>query len=106
MRVRPRRSRAAIAALTGVIARYGPDMARSRSFCLAMLALDHLIEGELERGAEIGTEAVDTAETLKSVRTKDRLRPLKLEADKHRDHADVRALADHITAFAVSSTHI
>ncbi|WP_439382048.1 tetratricopeptide repeat protein [Amycolatopsis lexingtonensis] len=106
VRVRPRHARAAIAALTRAVARYGQDMARSRSFCLAMLATDHLVEGELERGAEIGTEAVDTAETLKSVRTKDRLRPLKLEAEKHRGHTDVRALAEHITAFAVSSTHV
>jgi hypothetical protein len=106
LRVRPRRARVAVAALTDAVDRYGPDMARSRSFCLAMLAVDHLLEGDLERGSEVGTEAVDTAETLKSVRTKDRLRPLKLAAEKRRDHASVRGLADHIAAFVVSSTHV
>jgi len=106
LRVRPRCARVAVAALTDAVGRYGPDMARSRSFCLAMLAVDHLLEGDLERGSEVGTEAVDTAETLKSVRTKDRLRPLKLAAEKRRDHASVRGLADHIAAFVVSSTHV
>jgi tetratricopeptide (TPR) repeat protein len=106
LRGRPRHARTAIAALTDAVGRYGPDMARSRSFCLAMLAVNHLLDGDLERGAEIGTEAVDAAETLKSVRTKDRLRPLKLVAEQHRDHPAVRALTEHITAFAVSSTHV
>ncbi|MFJ9785980.1 hypothetical protein ACIRSS_40860 [Amycolatopsis sp. NPDC101161] len=105
-RGRPRHARTAIAALTDVVARYGPDMARSRAFCLAMLAHAHLLDGDLERGARIGTEAVDAAEMLKSVRTKDRLRPLKLEAEKHLDHPAVRALAEHITAYVVSSTHV
>lgn len=105
-RGRPRHARTAIAALTDVAARYGPDMARSRAFCLAMLAHAHLLDGDLERGARIGTEAVDAAEMLKSVRTKDRLRPLKLEAEKHLDHPAVRALAEHITAYVVSSTHV
>ncbi|HEY3471346.1 MAG TPA: transcriptional regulator [Amycolatopsis sp.] len=103
---RPRRAQVAIAALTDAVARYGPEMARSRSFCQAMLAADHLLEGNLEQGARIGTEAVDAAETLKSVRTKDRLRPLGLEAEKRRDHPAVRALSEHITAFVVSSTHV
>jgi tetratricopeptide (TPR) repeat protein len=106
LRGRPRHAGTAIAALTDAVGRYGPDMARSRSFCLAMLAHAHLLDGELERGAEIGTEAVDAAETLKSVRTRDRLRPLKLAAEERRDHAAVRALAERITAFVLSSTHV
>ena len=100
------RARSAIEALTAAAGRYGPDMARSRSFCLAMLAADHLLDGDLEQGAVVGTEAVNAAETLKSVRTKDRMRPLKLEAEKHRDHAAVRALSEHIAAFVAGSTHV
>lgn len=106
LRGAPRHARTAIAALTDAVGRYGPDMARSRSFCLATLAVNLLLDDELERGAEVGTEAVEAAETLKSVRTKDRLRPLKLAAEQRRHHPAVRALADHITAFVVSSTHV
>lgn len=106
LRGAPRHARTAIAALTDAVGRYGPDMARSRAFCLAMLAVNLLLDDELEHGAAIGTEAVEAAETLKSVRTKDRLRPLKLVAEQRRDHPAVRALADHITAFVVGSTHV
>ncbi|WP_410673318.1 tetratricopeptide repeat protein [Amycolatopsis sp. cmx-4-68] len=106
VRGRPRHARTAVEALTEAVGRYGADMARSRAFCLAMLAHAHLLEDDLERGAAIGTEAVDAAETLKSVRTKDRLRPLRLEAENRRDHAAVRGLAEHLTAFVVSSSHV
>jgi tetratricopeptide (TPR) repeat protein len=106
VRRRPRHARTAVEALTEAVGRYGSDMARSRAFCLAMLAHAHLLEDDLERGAEIGGEAVEAAETLKSVRTKDRLRPLRLEAEHRRDHAAVRGLAEQLTAFAVSSSHV
>jgi hypothetical protein len=91
--------RAAIPALTQAIGGYGPDMVRSRSFCLMMLAVVHMLDGEVEQGAMTGTEAVRAAEPLKSVRTRDRIRPLKHQTDKHRDNADARALSDLIAAF-------
>ncbi|HKN55320.1 MAG TPA: transcriptional regulator [Amycolatopsis sp.] len=96
---------AAVPALVEAVARYGPEMARSRSFCLAMLATGHLLDGDIEHGAEIGSQAIITAETLKSVRTKDRLRPLKREADKRRDNPAARALAADIAAFVAHPTH-
>ena len=82
-----------------------PEMARSRSFCLAMLATGHLLDGDIEHSAEIGSQAIITAETLKSVRPKDRLRPLKREADKRRDNPAARALAADIATFVAHPTH-
>ncbi|MCE7010893.1 transcriptional regulator [Kibdelosporangium philippinense] len=98
-------SRVAIPALTEAIRNYGPDMVRSRSFCLIMLATNHMLAGEVEQGASVGIEAVSAAETLKSVRVKDRIQPLKHQTDKHRDHTDARALSDFISTFITSSTH-
>lgn len=96
-------SRAAIPALTEAINGYGPDMARSRSFCLIMLATIHMLDGDVEQGAITGTEAVSAAGPLKSVRVKDRIRPLKQQTDRHRDNAQARALSDVITAFITST---
>ncbi|SMC47322.1 hypothetical protein [Kibdelosporangium aridum] len=98
-------SRVAIPALTEAISGYGPDMARSRAFCLIMLATDHMLAGDVEQGVAVGIEAVSAAETLKSVRVKDRIRPLEHQTDKHRDNADAHALSDYITAFITSPTH-
>lgn len=97
-------TRIAIPALTDAVNAYGPDMARSRSFCLIALATNHLLDGDVDHGAVIGTQAVSAIETLKSVRTKDRLRPLKRETDKWRNHAKSRALSDFITAFITRPT--
>ncbi|MEV4054833.1 hypothetical protein AB0J55_26850 [Amycolatopsis sp. NPDC049688] len=66
----------AITELTTAAARYGPDMARSRSLTLIMLAQNHAGHGNLDEAARIGTEAIDLAGTVASVRPKDRLAPL------------------------------
>lgn len=92
----------AIDALTEAVDGYGTDMTRSRTLCLIMLATNHLLSGDTDRGAAIGSEAIEAAETLKSVRTKDRVRPLKQEADRRRDNRECRALADYISAFVTS----
>jgi tetratricopeptide (TPR) repeat protein len=94
----------AIPALVDAIDGYLPEMARSRSFCLIMLATNHLMEGDIHRGATIAAQAINEAETIKSVRTKDRLRPLKQQADKRRDNV-ARALSNDITKFVTSPTH-
>lgn len=95
-------ARTAIEALTGAVAAYGQDMARSRVFCLMMLATDHLVAGDLDQGVAVGREAIDEAAAVKSVRTKDRVRSLKREADRHEDHAGCRELSEYISEFMTS----
>ena len=92
----------AIDSLTEAVDGYGPDMTRSRTLCLMMLATNHLLAGDTDRGAEVGNEAVEAAGTLKSVRTKDRVRPLKQEADRRRDNRECRALVEYISVFVTS----
>jgi transcriptional regulator with XRE-family HTH domain len=89
----------AIPALTRAIDSYGDDMARSRTFNLTSLATNHLLEGDVDHGARIGRQAVDLAEGLKSSRARDRMRPLKEEADKRRNNPDARDLAERIAKF-------
>jgi tetratricopeptide (TPR) repeat protein len=96
----------AIPALTEAVADFGPDMARSRAFCLISLATSHLLDGDVHHGATIGTRAVHEVESLKSIRAKDRLRPLKLQADQRRDQPEARALSDFITSFIAGPTHV
>ena len=50
--------------------------ARSRSFNLTSMAINHLLEGDIDHGAKVGRQAVDLSESLKSVRTKQRMEPL------------------------------
>jgi transcriptional regulator with XRE-family HTH domain len=89
----------AIPALTRAIDTYGEDMARSRTFNLTSLATNHLLEGDVDHGARVGRQAVDLAEGLKSSRARDRMVPLKQEADKRRNNPDARDLAERIAKF-------
>jgi hypothetical protein len=74
-------------------------MARSKAFNLSFLATNHLLDGDIDHGAKIGHQAVDLAQHLKSRRVKDRLMPLKEEADKRRNYTDARDLSDTISRF-------
>jgi transcriptional regulator with XRE-family HTH domain len=89
----------AIPALHRAISSYGDDMARSKAFNLSFLATNHLLDGDIDHGAKIGHQAVDLAQHLKSRRVRDRLLPLKEEADKRRNYTDARELADTIGRF-------
>ena len=89
----------AIPALQRAISSYGDDMARSKTFNLSFLATNHLLDGDIDHGAKIGHQAVDLAAHLKSRRVKDRLLPLKEEADKRRNYSDARELSDTIARF-------
>ncbi len=97
-----RHAATAVDALTEAVGDYGPDMARSRTLCLMMLATNHLLAGDTDHGVAFGREAIESAETLHSVRTKDRVRPLKREADRRRDNRECRALAEYISAYVTS----
>jgi transcriptional regulator with XRE-family HTH domain len=89
----------AIPALQRAIGSYGDDMARSKTFNLSFLATNHLLDGDIDHGAKIGHQAVDLAAHLKSRRVRDRLMPLKQEADKRRNYTDARELSDTIARF-------
>jgi transcriptional regulator with XRE-family HTH domain len=92
-------TRFAIPALTRACGAYTEEMARSRAFNVSMLATNHLLDGDVDHGARVGRTAIEAAETIKSARTKDRLAPLKEEADKRRNNGDARDLADRIAKF-------
>ncbi|HEX3649353.1 MAG TPA: tetratricopeptide repeat protein, partial [Pseudonocardiaceae bacterium] len=99
MEVDRKHTRYAIPALTRAIGTYGEEMARSKAFNLSMLATNHMIEGDVDHGTRIGRSAVELAEGIKSARTKDRIKPLKAEADKRANNSDARDLSERINAF-------
>src|SRR6266540_2726280 len=86
----PKHTQYAIPALTRAIEAYGDEMARSKAFNLSALATNHLLDGDIDHGVKIGNSAVDLAEHLKSNRVRDRMRPLKDEADKRRNNSQAR----------------
>ncbi len=100
--VDPTYTRSAIPALSTAINGYGQDMTRSRSFNLISLATNHLLEDDIDHAATVGVQAVAVSESVKTARTKDRLRPLKREADKRRNNADARALSERIATFTAT----
>ncbi|HEY4019498.1 MAG TPA: helix-turn-helix domain-containing protein [Pseudonocardiaceae bacterium] len=92
----------AIPALTRAGAGYGEEMSRSKSFNQAALATNHLLEGDIDHGAKVGRYALEIAENLKSARVKDRMVPLKDEAEKRRNNSDARDLAERLNKFMVA----
>ena len=99
LRVDPTYTRRAIPALTTALVGYGPDMARSRCFNLSALATNHLLEGDIDQAAVIGTKAIEAGEGLKPTRTKDRMRPLKHQANQRAAHPEARELSERIITF-------
>jgi transcriptional regulator with XRE-family HTH domain len=97
--VDPKHTTYAIPALTKAVEAYGDDMARSKTFSLSALATNHLVDGDVDYGVRLGRGALDLAEHLKSGRTKDRLKPLKKEADRRSNNADSRDLSQRISEF-------
>ncbi|WP_205660516.1 helix-turn-helix transcriptional regulator [Amycolatopsis antarctica] len=95
----PSHTKYAIPALTRAIDSYGDDMARSKTFNLSALATNHLLDGDIEHGAKIGRSALDSADGLKSARVKDRMKPLLIEAERRKNNADARDLAERLNAF-------
>ncbi|GAA4550326.1 helix-turn-helix transcriptional regulator [Amycolatopsis samaneae] len=89
----------AIPALTRAVDSYDDGMARSKAFMLSALATNHLLEGDIDHGAKVGGKAVDCAESLKSERVKDRMRPLREEAERRSNNPDARDLAGRLHDF-------
>lgn len=98
-----RHSRKAIPALTEAIEGYGPDMVRSRSLTMIWLAVDHALEGDLDRAAEVGLAAMDIADGIRSARTRDRLRPLSESVRKQVGDINARDILDRIATFRASA---
>jgi tetratricopeptide (TPR) repeat protein len=98
-KVDARHTKYAIPALTRAIDSYGDEVARNKAFNLSSLATNHLLDGDIDHGSKIGVQAVDLAQHLKSKRVRDRLEPLRVEADKRRNFTDARDLADLIGRF-------
>jgi transcriptional regulator with XRE-family HTH domain len=98
-KVDARHTKYAIPALTRAIDSYGDEVARNKAFNLSSLATNHLLDGDIDHGSKIGVQAVDLAQHLKSKRVRDRLEPLRIEAEKRRNFTDARDLADLIGRF-------
>jgi transcriptional regulator with XRE-family HTH domain len=94
-----RHTKYAIPALTRAIDSYGDEVARNKAFNLSSLATNHLLDGDIDHGAKVGVQAVDLAQHLKSKRVRDRLEPLRVEAEKRRNYTDARDLSDLIGRF-------
>ncbi len=78
---------------------YGSDMQRSHTFGLGMQATNHIRAGDLQEGIKIGRRALQVGEQVKSQRVADRLKPLQVEATKHRMNADARDFAEEVQRF-------
>ncbi|MDQ3790795.1 MAG: helix-turn-helix domain-containing protein [Actinomycetota bacterium] len=98
-KVDARHTKYAIPALTRAIDSYGDEVARNKAFNLSSLATNHLLDGDIDHGSKVGVQAVDLAQHLKSKRVRDRLEPLRIEAEKRRNFNDARELADLIGRF-------
>jgi tetratricopeptide (TPR) repeat protein len=88
----------AIPSLTAAVAGYGETMTRSRALSLTALAINHFIDDDAERGAKVGTQALEMAARLKSPRTLERLQPLRNEAHRHHHNTDTQNLIDRLDA--------
>lgn len=77
-------ARPAIASLRQAVTGYRDDMARSRTFALIALALNHLVEGDADEAAAVAAMAVTQSENILSARTKKKLEPLHAEAGRRR----------------------
>ncbi len=82
--VDPGFARPAITSLRQAVAGYRDDMARSRTFALIALSLNHLVEGDADEAAAVAGLAVAQTGDVLSARTKKKLEPLHAEADRRR----------------------
>jgi transcriptional regulator with XRE-family HTH domain/tetratricopeptide (TPR) repeat protein len=92
----PKHSQYAIPALNRAIESYGDEMARSKAFNMSALATNYMLDGDIDHAVRLGHVAIDLAEQLKSDRVRDRLTPLKDQADLRRNNAHARELSDKI----------
>ncbi|MFI6099176.1 hypothetical protein ACIA8G_26780 [Lentzea sp. NPDC051213] len=94
-------ARPAIASLRQAVAGYRDDMARSRSFALIALSLNHLVEGDVDEAAAVGVLAVEQAGDIMSARTRKKLEPLHDEAGRR----SATRLRELITPLLAAPSH-
>jgi hypothetical protein len=80
----------------------GPAYARSRLFCRVVLATARLGLGEVEQACALGTEAVQQAAEMRSVRALEYVRDLARRLEAHRDTAMVRAFHERVAELGVT----
>jgi transcriptional regulator with XRE-family HTH domain len=97
--VDPIHTKYAIPALSKAIAAYDDNLARSRAFNLSSLATNHLIAGDIDHGTRVGQQALESGAGLKSSRIKDRLRPMRTQAQRRSNNADARELVERVDSF-------
>lgn len=78
---------------------YGADMQRTHVFGLSLQATNHIRAGDLQQGIKVGRQALQIGERVKSARVLDRIKPLQVEAGKHRMNSDARDLSEEIRRF-------
>ncbi|RKT84348.1 Transcriptional regulator, contains XRE-family HTH domain [Saccharopolyspora antimicrobica] len=78
---------------------YGADMQRTHVFGLSLQATNHFRAGDVQEGIKVGRRALQHGERVKSARVSDRLKPLELEAAKHRANSDARDLFEEVRQF-------
>lgn len=86
----------AIGHLDSCVEARGPEMARSLTFEQTALAIARLRVGDHERAVAVGRQALDSAAVVRSIRTIDRLTPLRIEASRAR-MAEASDMAHEIT---------
>ncbi|MFD9704376.1 hypothetical protein [Lentzea sp. NPDC059081] len=92
-------ARTAIPLLTRAISSGGEEASRSRSFRLAALAVNYLVQNEPEQARDVGEQAIAVSGPIRSARTRDRMRPLKQEADRLRGNAAADELSSRLGEF-------
>jgi len=95
-----RHAEQAVPALLEAIEGYGEAMARSRVFGTIELAVSALLAGEVDAGVDAGNDAVRQAIPIRSVRTADRMRPLRRAAHARPDHEGAQELVRRVEAFS------
>jgi hypothetical protein len=75
-------ARPAITSLRQAVTGYRDDMARSRTFALIALSLNHLMEGDADEAAAVAALAVTQSGDIMSARTRKKLEPLHDEAGR------------------------
>ncbi|MEV6717196.1 transcriptional regulator [Lentzea sp. NPDC051208] len=96
-------ARSAIPLLTRAISSDGAEASRSQSFRLAALAMNYLVQNETEQAREIGEQAIALSGPIRSARTRDRMRPLKQEAERLRGNEAADDLASSLGKFMTAS---
>ncbi|USX56482.1 hypothetical protein [Lentzea sp. HUAS12] len=91
----------AITALLQAVSGYRDEMARSRTFALISLSLNHLLLGDADEAAAAGVLAVAQAGDVMSARARKKLEPLHAEADRRR----ATTLRELITPLLVAPSH-